>query len=74
LRSLLYVRILSIIDYGLKKVQNMCNEEFYIGTKHDKKFNVLSKTHKKSLVSQLTSGKRSSDYIFQLSKFSQTTL
>jgi hypothetical protein len=41
--------------------------------KQRKKFNVLSKGYKRSLLSQATSGKLGSEYIFQLSKFFQTT-
>jgi hypothetical protein len=42
--------------------------------KQERKFNVLSKGYKKNLLSQVTSGKLGSNYIFQLSKFSQTKL
>jgi hypothetical protein len=39
--------------------------------KQQRKFNVLSKSYKGSLLSQVTSGKLGSNYIFQLSKFFQ---
>jgi hypothetical protein len=40
--------------------------------KQPRKFNVLSKSYKRSLLSQATSGKLGLDYIFQFSKFFQT--
>jgi hypothetical protein len=64
---------------GAEYVQNRCNEEFYTGIiqnsiwKTTNKTNMLSKGYKRSLVTQVTSGKLGSDYIFHLSKFSQTT-
>jgi hypothetical protein len=41
--------------------------------KQQRKFNVLSKGYKSILLSQVTSGKLGSNYIYQLSKVSQTT-
>jgi hypothetical protein len=58
------------------QLQNRCGTcimDNSIYVQNNKKFNVLSKGYKKSLVSQVISRKLSSDYIFQLSKFSQTT-
>jgi hypothetical protein len=61
---LLCAKVLFVASYDLVLVENEYNEEFYISEKQQQKFNLMSETYKKSLISQLISGKFSVEYIF----------